>query len=78
MSFYQHFGKRAMDLSLAVPALVVLAPVGVAIGVVARRRLGQPVLFRQKRPGRGDQLVRADQVPDHDRLSATRRRAAPR
>ena len=55
MSFYKHFGKRAMDLSLAVPALVVLAPVGVAIGVVARRRLGQPVLFRQKRPGRGDQ-----------------------
>ena len=52
MSLYRRFGKRALDLSLAVPALVVLAPVGVAIGAVARAKLGSPVLFRQERPGR--------------------------
>ena len=52
MSFYQRFGKRVLDLSLAVPALVVLAPVGVVIGAVARAKLGSPVLFRQVRPGR--------------------------
>jgi len=52
MSLYRRFGKRALDLSLAVPALVVLAPVGVVIGAVARAKLGSPVLFRQERPGR--------------------------
>ena len=52
MSFYKRLGKRVLDLSLAVPALVVLAPVGVVIGAVARAKLGSPVLFRQERPGR--------------------------
>ena len=52
MSFYQRFGKRVLDLSLAVPALVVLAPAGVVIAAVARAKLGSPILFRQERPGR--------------------------
>jgi lipopolysaccharide/colanic/teichoic acid biosynthesis glycosyltransferase len=45
-----------MDLSLAVPALVVLAPVGLAVGGLIRSKLGGPVLFRQQRPGRDGQL----------------------
>jgi len=52
VSLYKRFGKRVLDLSLAVPALVALAPVGIAVGAVARAKLGGPVLFRQKRPGR--------------------------
>lgn len=43
--------KRAFDLALAVPALVLSAPVQVAVAVAVRRRLGTPVLFRQVRPG---------------------------
>ncbi|MDH3625424.1 MAG: sugar transferase [Myxococcales bacterium] len=49
-------GKRALDLGLAVPALVVLAPVGLAIAALIRLKLGSPVLFRQLRPGRNDRL----------------------
>jgi lipopolysaccharide/colanic/teichoic acid biosynthesis glycosyltransferase len=56
VSFYRRFGKRVLDLSLAVPALLVLAPVGIVVGALARAKLGGPVLFRQQRPGRGDQL----------------------
>ena len=55
MSFYRRVGKRLLDLGLAIPALVVLAPVGVAIGAAARVKLGSPVLFRQQRPGRDDE-----------------------
>lgn len=43
--------KRVFDLALAVPALVVLAPVMAVIAVLIRVRMGRPVLFRQRRPG---------------------------
>ena len=52
MTFYRRIGKRALDLGLAVPSLIVLAPLGVAVGVLIRVNLGGPVLFRQSRPGR--------------------------
>ncbi len=56
MSFYRKAGKRLLDLSLAIPALLVLAPVALAVGVAARIKLGSPVLFRQQRPGRDDEM----------------------
>lgn len=56
MTFYRRVGKRILDLSLSVPALVILAPLGTAVGVLARVKLGRPVLFRQLRPGRDDQV----------------------
>ncbi|MDH3200662.1 MAG: sugar transferase [Myxococcales bacterium] len=49
-------GKRALDLGLAVPALVVLAPLGLVVGTLIRMKLGGPVLFRQPRPGQNDRL----------------------
>jgi lipopolysaccharide/colanic/teichoic acid biosynthesis glycosyltransferase len=56
VTFYRRIGKRALDLGLAVPALVVLAPVGLVVGGLIRLKLGGPVLFRQQRPGRDGQL----------------------
>lgn len=56
MSFYRRHGKRLLDLGVAVPAMVVLAPLGLALGAVARAKLGKPVLFRQRRPGRDEEL----------------------
>lgn len=52
MTVYRRIGKRLMDLALAVPVLVVLAPVSLALGGLIRMKLGGPVLFRQPRPGR--------------------------
>ncbi len=51
MTFYQRIGKRALDLGLTVPAVIVLAPLGLAIGALIRVKLGKPILFRQRRPG---------------------------
>lgn len=56
MTFYRRIGKRALDLGLAVPALVVLAPLGLVVGTLIRMKLGGPVLFRQPRPGQNDRL----------------------
>lgn len=44
--------KRAFDLAVAVPALVVSAPVQAVVALLVARKLGRPVLFRQVRPGR--------------------------
>ncbi|MBF3371996.1 sugar transferase, partial [Leptospira interrogans] len=43
--------KRALDLAVAVPALVVSLPLQAAVAVAVRLRLGRPILFRQERPG---------------------------
>ena len=45
--------KRALDLVVALAALVLLAPVLLGIALAVRIGLGRPVLFRQQRPGLG-------------------------
>ena len=50
-SFYRRYGKRALDVALCLPALIVLAPVLGLVALLVRLRLGAPVLFRQRRPG---------------------------
>lgn len=45
--------KRLIDVLVAALALVLTAPLQVAIALLVRRRLGRPALFRQQRPGRG-------------------------
>ena len=83
MTFYRRVGKRVLDLGLAVPALVVLTPVGLAIGGLIRLKLGGPVLFRQLRPGRDGQVfelikfrsmrnardANGELLPDEERLT---------
>jgi lipopolysaccharide/colanic/teichoic acid biosynthesis glycosyltransferase len=48
---YARWGKRILDLSLTIPALIVLAPVLAVIAVLVRVKLGAPVVFSQQRPG---------------------------
>lgn len=43
--------KRALDLAVAVPVVVVTAPVQALTALAVRVALGRPVLFRQERPG---------------------------
>jgi sugar transferase EpsL len=50
---YQHFGKRLVDIVLAVLALVVLSPILAAVAFAVRRSLGSPAVFCQWRLGRG-------------------------
>jgi lipopolysaccharide/colanic/teichoic acid biosynthesis glycosyltransferase len=48
--------KRVFDLVVAVTLLVALAPLLLALAAVVRVRLGSPVLFAQRRPGRHGQI----------------------
>jgi lipopolysaccharide/colanic/teichoic acid biosynthesis glycosyltransferase len=49
MSSYR--GKRALDLALTLPALILSLPVQAVVAALVRVKLGSPVLFRQVRPG---------------------------
>lgn len=49
---YARFIKRPQDAVLASAALVVLSPVLVTIAGLIKWKLGGPVLFKQKRPGK--------------------------
>ena len=42
-----------LDLTFALPSLIVLFPLMVCIGVLVRAKLGTPVLYKQLRPGMG-------------------------
>lgn len=48
----RRFVKRAVDLLVSIPAVLLLLPVIAATALAVRLRLGSPVLFRQQRPGR--------------------------
>jgi len=43
--------KRAMDLCLTIPGLIVLSPIMLIVALLVWQRLGRPVVFRQVRPG---------------------------
>ena len=48
---YRRFGKRLVDLLVALPIGLALAPLGIVVAVLVRCRLGPPVLFWQTRAG---------------------------
>jgi lipopolysaccharide/colanic/teichoic acid biosynthesis glycosyltransferase len=76
--------SRVLDLTLAVPVLVLASPVILGLALLIRLRMGSPVLFRQDRAGRGGQVfelvkfrtMRAappgEDGPDSDRDRLTR------
>ncbi len=76
-------GKRVLDLILVLPACVVLLPLTAMIAILVRLRLGTPVLFRQRRPGKDEKPFtlfkfrtmtdarneRGELLPDGERLT---------
>lgn len=50
-SVYRRHGKRMFDLLLTIPGALCISPIIFGTALVARWRLGSPVLFRQVRPG---------------------------
>ena len=53
---YRKFFKRFLDVLLALMALIVLSPVILAVAVIIRIKLGSPVIFKQKRPGKDEKI----------------------
>jgi sugar transferase EpsL len=51
LAVYRKFGKRMLDLAIAIPALMLLFPALGVLALLVRLKLGAPVLFCQRRPG---------------------------
>lgn len=51
---YRRYLKRVMDFVFSLCALLVLAPVLLAVAALVRVKLGSPVVFKQSRPGLGE------------------------
>lgn len=49
---YRCFGKRFLDIVISGVALILLSPVFIITGILVRMKLGSPVVFAQKRPGK--------------------------
>lgn len=54
--FYDKFIKRTIDFILAFIAIIVLSPVLVIVAICVRIKLGTPVLFKQERPGKNENI----------------------
>lgn len=53
---YKRFIKRPMDFCLSLAAIIVLSPVFLVLVLMIRKKLGSPVLFKQKRPGLNEKI----------------------
>jgi lipopolysaccharide/colanic/teichoic acid biosynthesis glycosyltransferase len=70
-------GKRAFDLAVVVLSAPVWVPVAGGLALVVLARLGAPVFFTQRRPGRNGEpftlvkfrTMRVGPLPDADRLT---------
>lgn len=49
---YRDYIKRILDVFLSASALIIFSPVMLGTALLIRVKLGSPVLFRQKRPGK--------------------------
>ncbi|MED3652386.1 sugar transferase [Heyndrickxia sporothermodurans] len=53
---YRRFVKRPMDFILSLFAIIILSPVFLIVSILVRIKLGNPVLFKQKRPGMNEKI----------------------
>jgi undecaprenyl phosphate N,N'-diacetylbacillosamine 1-phosphate transferase len=53
---YERFIKRGLDAFLATGAIIVLSPILLITAILVRVKLGSPVLFSQKRPGKDEKI----------------------
>ncbi|WP_077706066.1 sugar transferase [Virgibacillus dokdonensis] len=80
---YRRFLKRPMDFILSLIAIIILSPLLVVIAILVKTKLGSPILFKQRRPGKNEKIftmykfrtmtdekdVNGNLLPDSERLT---------
>lgn len=55
---YRKVIKRLLDIIISLAALIILSPVLLAVAILVRCKLGNPVIFHQERPGYHEKIFR--------------------
>ena len=80
---YEKYIKRILDFTLSLIALICLSPILLIVAILVRIKLGSPVIFKQKRPGKNEKIFtlykfrtmtdekddNGDLLPDSQRLT---------
>lgn len=53
---YEKYIKRLLDLILSCIALICLSPILLIVAILVKVKLGSPVIFKQKRPGKDEKI----------------------
>ena len=53
---YRKFLKRFLDIMVAGSAMLILSPILIIVAILVRVKLGSPVIFHQKRPGKDKKI----------------------
>lgn len=53
---YAKYIKRILDFVLSLCALIVLSPILLIVAILVRIKLGSPIIFKQKRPGKNERI----------------------
>ena len=53
---YAKYFKRILDFLLSLVAIIVLSPILLIVAILVRVKLGSPVIFKQKRPGKNEKI----------------------
>ncbi len=55
-TIYEAVFKRPLDFILSLIALIILSPVLLIVAILVKIKLGGPVIFKQKRPGKNEKI----------------------
>lgn len=80
---YKKIIKRPMDFLLSLLGIILISPVLLIVSILVRIKLGSPIIFKQKRPGKNEKIFtmykfrtmtderdeNGDLLPDPDRLT---------
>ncbi len=55
---YAKYVKRILDFTLSLLALIVLSPIMLILCILVRIKLGNPIIFKQMRPGKDEKIFK--------------------
>lgn len=53
---YEKYIKRLLDIVLSLLAIIILSPLLIILAILVKTKLGSPVIFKQKRPGKNEKI----------------------
>jgi len=53
---YKKYIKRILDFILSLLGLIILSPIFLIVAIFVRIKLGSPIIFKQKRPGKDEKI----------------------